>query len=301
MSRRTKWSIGVIALLLIVGVVALSAARGGNKGVEVRMEPVQKRDLVASVTASGKVEPRTKVDLSADITGRIVRLAVKEGQMVSKGQFLLEIDPAIYQAAVQRQDAALAAARAEAVRAKASYDNALSQYNRLNQIKQSNPTLIADEEIERLKTTAEVNHAAYEAARHNVAQTEATVRDARSSLAKTVIVSPMAGRITRLNVELGETAIMGTLNKDAATLLTISDMSVLETLVKVDETDVARISVGDSAIVEIDAFPDTTFVGKVVEISNSSVISPTTGQQADQAVDYEVRVQLLDPPRHLPG
>ncbi|HJR43829.1 MAG TPA: efflux RND transporter periplasmic adaptor subunit [Gemmatimonadaceae bacterium] len=296
MSRRTKWSIGVIALLLIAGVVALSAARGGNKGVEVRMEPVQKRDLVASVTASGKVEPRTKVDLSADITGRIVRLAVKEGQMVSKGQFLLEIDPAIYQAAVQRQDAALAAARAEAVRAKASYDNALSQYNRLNQIKQSNPTLIADEEIERLKTTAEVNHAAYEAARHNVAQTEATVRDARSSLAKTVIVSPMAGRITRLNVELGETAIMGTLNKDAATLLTISDMSVLETLVKVDETDVARISVGDSAIVEIDAFPDTTFVGKVVEISNSSVISPTTGQQADQAVDYEVRVQLLDPP-----
>jgi HlyD family secretion protein len=296
MSRRTKWSIGVIALLLIVGVVALSAARGGNKGVEVRMEPVQKRDLVASVTASGKVEPRTKVDLSADITGRIVRLAVKEGQMVSKGHFLLEIDPAIYQAAVQRQDAALAAARAEAVRAKASYDNALSQYNRLNQIKQSNPTLIADEEIERLKTTAEVNHAAYEAARHNVAQTEATVRDARSSLAKTVIVSPMAGRITRLNVELGETAIMGTLNKDAATLLTISDMSVLETLVKVDETDVARISVGDSAIVEIDAFPDTTFVGKVVEISNSSVISPTTGQQADQAVDYEVRVQLLDPP-----
>ncbi|HJU89509.1 MAG TPA: efflux RND transporter periplasmic adaptor subunit [Gemmatimonadaceae bacterium] len=297
MSRRTKWSIGIIALLLIVGVVGLTAARGGNKAVEVRIEPVQKRDLVASVTASGKVEPRTKVDLSADITGRIVRLSVKEGQMVAKGQFLLEIDPAVYQAAVERQGAALAAARAEAVRAKASYDNAASQYNRLNEIKKSNPTLIADEEIERVRTTADVNHAAYEAARHNVAQTEATVRDARSNLAKTVIVAPMAGRVTRLNVELGETAIMGTLNKDAATLLTISDMSVLETKVKVDETDVARISVGDSAIVEIDAFPDTTFVGKVVEISNSSVISPTTGQPAtDQAVDYEVRVQLMDPP-----
>ena len=297
MSRRTKWSIGIIALLLIAGVVGLTAAKGGNKGVEVRIEPVTKRDLVASVTASGKVEPRTKVDLSADITGRIVRLSVKEGQMVSKGQFLLEIDPAIYQAAVQRQDAALAAARAEAVRAKASYDNAVSQYNRLNEIKKSNPTLIADEEIERVRTTADVNSAAYEAARHNVAQTEATVRDARSSLAKTVIVAPMAGRVTRLNVELGETAIMGTLNKDAATLLTISDMSVLETKVKVDETDVARISVGDSAIVEIDAFPDTTFVGKVVEISNSSVMTPTSGQPAaDQAVDYEVRVQLLDPP-----
>jgi HlyD family secretion protein len=97
-------------------------------------------------------------------------------------------------------------------------------------------------------------------------------------------------------VEEGETAIMGTLNKDAATLLTIADMSVLETKVKVDETDVARISVGDSAIVQIDAFPDTTFVGRVVQISNSSVKAATMTNQADQAVDYEVTIQLLNSP-----
>ena len=106
----------------------------------------------------------------------------------------------------------------------------------------------------------------------------------------------MSGRVTRLNVENGETAIMGTLNKDAATLLTIADMSVLETKVKVDETDVARITLGDSAVIQIDAFPDTTFVGRVVEISNSSVKGATGAASADQAIDYEVTIQLLNPP-----
>src|SRR3954447_23525683 len=109
----------------------------------------------------------------------------------------------------------------------------------------------------------------------------------------------MSGRITRLNVEEGETAIMGTLNKDAATLLTISDMSLLETKVKVDETDVSRIKIGDSTVVQMDAFPDTTFVGRVSEISNSSVTAAATGGTggaADQAIDYEVTIQLLNAP-----
>jgi len=106
----------------------------------------------------------------------------------------------------------------------------------------------------------------------------------------------MAGRVTRLVVEKGETAVPGTFNKDAATLLTISDMSVLETKVKVDETDVARISIGDSAVVQIDAFPDTTFVGRVSKISNSSVRGAAVQQSADQAVDYEVTIQLMNAP-----
>jgi HlyD family secretion protein len=106
----------------------------------------------------------------------------------------------------------------------------------------------------------------------------------------------MSGRVTRLNVEEGETAIMGTLNRDAATLLTISDMSVLETTVRVDETDVARVQLGDSAVVQIDAFPDTTFLGRVVEISNSSVNAAAGGANTDQAVDFEVRIELENPP-----
>jgi HlyD family secretion protein len=144
----------------------------------------------------------------------------------------------------------------------------------------------------------EVNEAMLEASTHNVEQSNASVRDAKTSLAKTRIHAPMGGRITRLVVEEGETAVPGTFNKDAATLLTISDMTVLETIVKVDETDVARISLGDSSIVQIDAFPDTTFIGKVVEISHSSVRGASaSGANTEQAVDYEVRIQLLNPPR----
>jgi HlyD family secretion protein len=143
----------------------------------------------------------------------------------------------------------------------------------------------------------EVNEAMLEASTHNVEQSNASVRDAKTSLAKTRIHAPMGGRITRLVVEEGETAVPGTFNKDAATLLTISDMTVLETIVKVDETDVARIALGDSSIVQIDAFPDTTFIGKVVEISHSSVRGASTGATTEQAVDYEVRIQLLNPPQ----
>jgi HlyD family secretion protein len=298
MSRKAKWSIGVVSLLLVGTCIGVAAAKRGNKPTEVRMEKVERRDLVASVTASGQVQPRTKVDLSADISGRIVRLAVKEGQIVSKGQFLLEIDPAQYQAAVQRSAAALAAARAQAAQAKANLEQAKNNAARSSEIRKANPTLVSDEQLEQLRTAVEVNEALYESAQHNVDQSVAMLRDARTSLAKTTIVAPMAGRVTRLNVELGETAVPGTFSKEVGTLLTISDMSVLETEIKVDETDVARISVGDSALVEIDAFPDTAFIGRVVEISNSSVKGSLGPAQSnvDQAVDYEVTVQLLNAP-----
>lgn len=298
MSRRAKWSVGVVAILVVVAIAVLGAAKSGNRGVEVRIETVERRDLVASVTASGQVRPRTQVDVAADISGRIVRLAVKEGQTVTRGQFLLEIDPAQYQAAVQRAEAGLAGARAQAIQAKASAEQAKRNHARSSEIKKANAALVSDEQMEQLRTLAEVQDAQYEAARHGVAQSEAALRDARSSLAKTTILAPMGGRVTRLNVEQGETAVPGTFSRDAATLLTISDMGLLETKIRVDETDVARISIGDSAIVEIDAFPDTSFVGRVVQISNSSIrgaAAAAAGQ--DQAVDYEVTVELVNAPQ----
>jgi HlyD family secretion protein len=297
MSKRVKWSVAGGVVLVVVLIGGLTAAKGKNKAVEVRTEQVQPRDLVASVTASGQVRPQTKVDLSSDITGKIVRLAVKEGQMVTQGQFLLQIDPQQQEAAVQRFEAALASSRAQMAQAQANLLQAQKSYERTAQIKKANPQLISDENLEQLRTSVEVNEALYQSSRHSVDQSSAAVRDARSSLGKTTIYAPMSGRVTRLNVENGETAIMGTLNKDAATLLTIADMSVLETKVKVDETDVARISLGDSAVIQIDAFPDTTFIGRVTKISNSAV--KTAAQQqanADQAVDYEVTIQLLNTP-----
>src|SRR6188472_2090548 len=296
MSKKMKWGIAGVVVVGVGAFIAITAARRGEKPTEVRIEAVQKRDLVASVTASGQVQPQMKVDVAADISGRIVRLAVKEGQMVQKGQFLLEIDPALYLAAVQRAEAALSASKAQEAQAKANLIQAQRNYQRSAEIKKANAQLVSDEQLEQLKTQAEVQQALFEAATHQVEQSAAQLNDAKSSLAKTTILAPMSGRVTRLAVEQGETAVPGTFNKDAATLLTIADMSVLETRVKVDETDVARIKVGDSAQVQIDAFPDTTFIGRVTKISNSSV-KAATAASTDQAVDYEVTIQLLNAPK----
>ncbi len=296
MSKRVRWSLIVVSVVAIGSVVATTAAKRGNKATEVRIDTVEPRDLVASVTASGQVQPQTRVDVAADISGRIVRLRVKEGDLVKKGQFLLEIDAQEYEAALQRSEAALSSSRAQSAQARANLLQAQRNYDRSMEIKKVNANLMSDEQLEQLKTQVEVNTALLEAQTHAVDQAIAAVRDAKSKLSKTTILAPMSGRITRLVVEEGETAVPGTFNKDAATLLTISDMSVLETKVKVDETDVSRIALGDSAVIQIDAFPDTTFLGKVVEISNSSVRAAAAGGSTDQAIDYEVTIQLLNPP-----
>ncbi len=298
MSKRKKWSILAGAGVLVVAIGGIAAAKGGDKATEVRIEPVERRDLVASVTASGQVQPRKKVDVSADITGRIVRLAVREGDRVTKGQFLLEIDPSNYIAESERSAAAVASSQANLRQARTSLGQAQRNYERMAELKRANPTLISDEQVEQLRTQVEVSEASAQASSHAVAQAAAALRDARSRLAKTTIVAPMTGQVTRLVVEEGETAIQGTMSRDAATLLTIADMSVLEVRVKVDETDVSTIALGDSAVVQIDAFVDTTFRGRVVEISNSSLRAPGggTAASADQAIDYEVTVELLNAP-----
>lgn len=295
MSKRKKWTLA-IAAVAVAAIALYSVANRGEKGVEVRVETVERRDLVESVRGSGRINPRTKVDLSADISGRIVRLAVKEGDLVQRGQFLLQIDPQQYEAALQRSQAALLQARAQEAQARANWLQAQREFDRMASVAESNPLLISGEELDRLRTAMEVQKALHDGSRYTVEQNVAAVQDAQWALGQTTINAPMTGRVTRLNVEVGETAIMGTLNRDAATLLTIADMSVFETKVRVDETSVSRIKIGDSAVVQIDAFRDTTFVGRVTEISNSSVTA--TGAQPGQetAVDYEVTVQLTNPP-----
>jgi HlyD family secretion protein len=296
MGKKAKWAIGVVAAAGLAVLIGASAAKRGNKAVEVRVEPVQKRDLVASVTASGQVRPQTKVDVASDVSGKITKLSVKEGQIVSAGQFLLQIDQSQAEANVQRAEAAVASTRAQLAQASANFDQSKKTYDRTAQIRKQNAQLVSDEQLEQLRTAVDVNSAMAESAKHSVDQALASLNDAKSALSKTTIYAPMAGRVTRLAVEQGETAVPGTFNKDAATLLTISDMSILETRVKVDETDVARIKVGDSAQVQIDAFPDTTFIGKVTKISNSSVKN-AAATSTDQAVDYEVTIQLLNAPK----
>ena len=297
MSKNVKLTIFGVVVVAAIAVAGLTAAKRSNKATEVRIEAVEKRDLVASVTASGQVRAQTKVDVAADITGRITRLAVKEGDNVTKGQLLLQIDPQEFEAALQRSEAQLANSKASAAQSAANLTQANNGYRRSQEIRQSKPNLVSAEQLEQLKTAVDVNQALVEASRHNVEQAEAGVKDAKIRLGKTTLYAEMTGRVTRLVVEQGETAIQGTMNRDAATLLTISDMSTLETKVKVDETDVSRIKIADSAVVQLDAFPDTTFIGRVVKISNSSVRGASATASGDQAIDYEVTIRLLNPPK----
>lgn len=296
MNKFVKFGLPVIAIGAIAGLAIVNQKKKTSKPVDVRIEATENRDLIATVVASGQIQPRTKVNVSADVTGKIIKLSVKEGDMVTKGQFLLQIDPEQPTAALQRAEAQLASAKAQAAQTKANLLQAKSNYERQLSLSKTSPLGVTAEALEQLKTQAEVGEAQLEAANYSVEQSNAGVRDARQALSRTTITAPMSGKITRLVVQEGEVAIQGTLNKDAATLLTISDMSVLETKVKVDETEVARISVGDSAVIQIDAFADTNFVGRVVEISNSST-KAASSTTTDQAVDYEVKVQLMNAPK----
>lgn len=301
MSRGRKILIGV-GVAAVVGVLAARAVMaGGEKAVTVRAEEVERRDLVAQVRASGHIEPRRSVDISADISGRIVQLPVEEGQNVREGDLLLVIDPTQYEAFLRRAEASLAEARAREVQARTDYTQARRDADRLNQLKERTEDLVTDQEVEQAITLAEVKESLWNAAEHGVANARAAVSEAQDRVNKTVIRAPMTGRITRLSVEKGETAIVGTMNNPGSLLLTVADLSEMEAVIEVDETDVPEISIGDSASVEIDAFPNRRFAGRVTKIGNSSIrpVSSVTAGASDQAIDFEVRIALDDPPEEI--
>jgi len=295
MSRKRKIAIGV-GVLAVVVVAAVSLSGRGDKGVEVRVEEVGRKDLVARVTATGHVEPKTSVDISADVSGRIVDLTIEEGDDVVEGQLLLVIDPARFEAAVDRAEAALSDAQAREAQARGNYQQAQRDWDRIRQLKEAAEGMVTETEYEQARTQAEVQRALAESARHGVEMARASVREATDNLSKTVIKAPMSGRVTRLNVERGETAVVGTMNNPGSLLLTIADLSVMEAVIEVDETDVPEIQIGDSTVVSIDAFPGRDFHGRVTKIGNSS-IRPRSQLQAssEQAIDFEVRITLDDP------
>src|SRR5712692_3426753 len=299
MSRRNKVLVGVVGAVLLVGIILVSASAKRERGVEVRFAKVGRRDLVAAVTSSGKIQPKKKVDISPDIQGRITQIAVREGDYVTKGQFLLQIDPTLYQSELQRAQAALATAEALALQAKANRDQSQRALGRTKELHQQNPNLVSQEQAEQAQTAFDIAEANLNSATHQVDQSRAAVSSARQNLAKSHIVAPMSGRITRLPVEEGEVAVPGTFSKEVGLLMTIADLSVIQVKVNVDETDVVRVHLADSVEVTIDAFPDTTFIGRVTKISNSAILvagASTTPGTNTQAVDYEVEITLTNPP-----
>jgi HlyD family secretion protein len=294
---------------LVIGVLALAAGGGiaysmnqkKNAGTEVRMEQVSRRDLVSAVTASGKIEPQTSVDISADITGRIIRIAVEEGDVVRKGQFLIQIDPAQYQAAVSRAEGVVSSTQAILLQTRANRDQAERAWKRADELSRLGPNLISPASAEEARTSLDVAEATYQSTRAQLDQSRASLQEARDNLAKTRLVSPIAGRVVRLAVEEGEVAVPGTFSRETGLLLTIADLSVILAKVQVDETDVVRLTHNDSVEVTIDAYPDSNFTGRVTRVSQSAQLTSTQTASGsnDRAVDFDVEITLETPPADI--
>jgi HlyD family secretion protein len=303
MSRNKKILIGV-GVVVILGAIAFANIRfKRTDGVTVNTEAIQKRRLEALVSASGKIQPSRSVNISADTSGRVTDLAVNEGERVSRGQFLLQIDPRTLRSRVESGEASLAAARSQTEQLRLAIDGAraalkLAEDNFKRQQELWKAGLTTRENLERAENELTMRQSELRTQEQQVRTQQARMQQEQASLASTKfdlskvrIESPIDGIVTRRNIEEGETAIIGTMNNPGTVLLTIADMSVIEAEVEVDETDIPDVKLGQTAKVTIDAMPGKTFTGKVTEIGNSP-IQATGAAAASQATNFKVVVTL---------
>lgn len=283
---------GTIVVVLAV-IIIVNLKTGDRSSVSVQTQKVKRGDIAHIVSASGNIQPKHSVDISADVAGKITKLFINEGDEVTKGDTLLLIDPAPYEAELAREQAQLAGYQSELIQAERNLERALEIYR--SQTELGGESLISEEELEQVKTE-------YEVAKQRVEGARASTRRAQEYLKKITVTAPMSGIVTSLDVEEGEVAVIGTMNNPGTVLLTISDLSEMEAEIKVDETDIVDISIDQKAVVKIDAYPDTSFSGIVSEIGNSPIISTRGAVGVQEAVDFLVKVALTDPPQKLkPG
>jgi HlyD family secretion protein len=276
---------------LLIGIVAVGSALGlfsRNTGLEVEVDKATRRTLTQVVTASGRVRPEVEVTISPDVSGEIVELPVKEGDRVVRGQLLARIRPDFYEAQVQQAEAGVAQARAAMKQREADLLRAEAEYKRQQSLFARNAISASD--FDAARSQYEVAKAALEAALHAVASAEAQLREAREQLAKTVIYAPMSGIISKLDVELGE-RVVGTSQMAGTEMMRIARLEQMEIEVDVNENDVVNISIGDTAAIHIDAYPERTFRGIVTQIANSARISNPGTQE--QVTNFPVKVRIL--------
>jgi HlyD family secretion protein len=298
MTANRKILIGVVLAAVLGTAATLSVKKQRNKGVEVRLEEVLRRDLVQTVTASGNIRAGRVVDISSDVSAKVTSLMVDEGDDVTAGQVLLRLDPTQFDAAVARTEAALNQAIAMERQQESSLERVARDHERLRSLYETDSDLIASQQLDDAATEVELATRQLESNQFGVAQAQAELEEANERLSKTIFVAPISGKVTRLTVEEGETVIVGTMNNPGSLVLTISELSRVEAVLEVDETDIPYIQVGDSTILELDAFPDRLFSGFVTEIGNSAIRPPasTAGSGQTAAIDFEVVITMNDPP-----
>jgi len=288
MSRKKLWFlIGGVAILLIVG---LSLAGMKDNGLAVQVATVGRESLQSKVSANGKIQAVTKADISASIMGQVTRLAVKEGDRVTKGQFLMEIDPRSASANADAMKAGLQAAQSDLASATANLSQAKSDFDRAKANRDAG--IISAADFERARTTFETATAAQETARRRADQAKANVNQSHVGLGFSTISAPMDGTVTARRIELGETAVPGIQNQAGTVLLTVSDMSKVEAEMEVDEASIPTVKLAQKAQVRIDAYPNQTFDGEVTEVGGSPILKLS----ANEAIKFKVKVWIKNPP-----
>jgi len=283
--KKKKKIIIILGVVVVVAIIIVAnVLKSGEKTYKVQADKVQKSDITSVATANGKIAPITDVKISAYVPAKIIRLPVEEGDLVKRGQLLVQLDDTEYRAATNQAKAQLASA-------KASLEQAQLVYERKKELFEKK--LSSKEQYDMAKTDLDLAKARHE-------QAVASLDQAKYNLSKTTITSPMNGIVTSLNAEVGEIVMIGTMNNPGTVIMAVSDMSEIEAEVEVDETDIAEVKLGQEAEIEIDAYPDTLFKGEVTEIGHSARISGLGTQ--DQVTNFLVKVKLLDEvPRIRPG
>ncbi len=288
MKKKWLW-IGLAAVVMILFVGMVFAKQSGKKEVPVQMARVRVEDITSRVRAPGKIEPKTQVKVSADIMGKVVRLAVKEGDQVKRGQLMLQLDDTQYRANYGQAAAALASARGRLREAESNFGVVASNFARQKALFEQK--LLSQAEWDQATTNHESARIAVATAREEVARSSAVLEGARDNLSKTRFVAPLDGIVSALNVEQGEIVITGTMNNPGTQILVVSDLSKMIVRADVDETDVVDMTLGQKAKITVDAMPDTTFTGTVIEIGNTAKrsMSAVEGQ-----TNFEVKVVFDD-------
>jgi HlyD family secretion protein len=294
--KQVLWLLGIVGLALLLGGWVL--LRRGGDATPVEVAKVGREDLQAKVTANGKVQAQKRVDVSALIAGQITRLAVNEGDRVRKGQFLLQIDQVNPRALARSNEASMEALRRDLDSARANYEQARADFRRADGNHRAG--IIPEADFDKARTVMAAAQGALEAAQRRVDQARAMLEGSQDTLRKTTIVAPIDGVVTARPVEEGEVAVIGVQNSPGTVLLTISDMSVVEAEMEVDETSIPTVKVGQEAVVRIDAYPNRSFAGVVTEVG-SSPISGTAAGSTD-AIKFKVKVRIKNPPSDIkPG
>ncbi|CUU00733.1 HlyD family secretion protein [Candidatus Thermokryptus mobilis] len=279
----------LLGLIVVVSVVVGILSGGREKVVAVQVERVQRRDITQIVTGTGKIQPEVEVKISAEVSGEIVELPVKVGQKVKKGQLLVKIKPDFYVARKEAMEANLKSALAQLDIAKANLSKAESEFKRAEELYAKK--LISDAEYEAARTAYTVAKAQYASTSSAVEQARASLKQAQEDLAKTVIYSPIDGIVTQLNAEVGE-RVVGTSQMAGTVIMVVADLSKMEARVDISEVDVVHVSIGDTAILSVDAFPERKFKGVVYEISNAAKTKGLGTQE--EVVNFEVKIKILD-------